>query len=672
MPGRKRTVPTQPKKPKATTRKLEQRQKYYDSRMAGLGKLASASEAGVHAATARKWEEQWLEAGNKGFDEYSAPDPRVRASQISPDARVALAEFNTFQERYLGRIALPWQKDVMDDLQRLSASPEREYVVINVAPGSGKSTTFTHDFLCWMIAKNRGIRICILSSTQNNAEKFADRIRRTLEATVPIQAPEKELRAGISKDAKTTMSKDFGRFKPEEATTWTKQKFFVDRPVYDEGNKDATVEAFGRDQAFLGGRFDIVICDDVYDPKSVKTVEAKNELKQWYSDVAESRLEPAGLMLVVMQRVDADDLSRYCLDMVAYDETEDDTEDAELDALKAEKERLGIDPLPIRDDKQRKYRHFKFQAHFEDECKGPKFHGPSAPAWPEGCLLYPRRLSYRELKTKELQDPGKFKVWYQQEDFEPGNVLVDPVWITGGIDEFGVQRPGCWDKQRSVHELPPNVTSDNFSFISVDPSPSQFWAIQWWIYHAPTKELILMDTLRQRMTSVDFFAHHPQTNEYSGVLTELAQIARETGVPIGHAIVEINAAQKFMYESPAIVDWLRLNGIALMPHTTTAINKNNTEYGVQGLQTWFKEGRVRLPGKDGDALKSYTHSVKLVDEVTKYRVDGSTAYTDDQVMACWFATKAVENLYRPRKELPRKPIPSTVRLFSTRYGAKIA
>lgn len=1006
MPGeRPKRTTAKPKQPRQRTYKLEERQQYYDARSSGLGKMASAAVAGVTPATAKIWEDQWKAAGNDDFELQKIKGPRTKQSEMGHDARRALDDFNYFQERYLGRVALPWQKATASELARLSYSPEREYVVVNLCPGSGKalaldtplktptgwttmgevqvgdyviddqgkptkvlaksevfeahdcyevktddgasviadanhlwnvrmegagtygyvpvkpypdktgpkpkggtdgistrtteylakkrhkrpqlqitapiqaeqadlpidpyvlgawlgdghsagarmtahdddakwirqyfeeagyatteqsgkqafgvlglqkklrlagllnnkhvpeqyfhaspeqrlallqglidtdghvsptghiefcstkrnlaeaaqllahslgvkaslntgraslngkdcgekyrvmfylkdaarlprkamltrdgvrtatryltvdkvdtvptqciqvdspshlflagkglmvthnSTLITHDFLCWMIAKNRGIRVCILSSTQNNAEKFADRIRRTLEATVPIQAPEKELRTGISKDAKTTLTKDFGRFKPEEATTWTKKKFFVDRPAADETHKDATVEAFGKDQAFLGGRFDVVICDDVYDPKSVRTLESKNELKAWFSDVAESRLEPAGLMIVNMQRVDSEDLSRYCLDMEAYDDSEDEIEDEELTSLKAEKEKLGIDPLPIRDGKVRKYRHFAYKAHFDGEdCKGPEFHKLSSPAYPVGCLLYPRRLSYRELRTKEKNDPGKFLVWYQQEDFEPGNVLVDPIWVKGGTDDFGIQRPGCWDHKRGAREAP-SLQGTAFSFVSVDPSPSQFWAIQHWLYHPDTKQLYLIDTVRQRMTSAEFFDHDPMAGLDNGVLTEFAQYARQIGIPITHAVVEVNAAQKFMYESSSITQWLRINGINLIPHSTGAVNKNNTEYGVQGLQPWFRDGRIRLPGKDPCELNSRIRSMKLVDEVQKYRLDGTSAYTDDQVMAAWFATIAVDKLYREKKAIPKQWRPSFVRQPS--YG----
>jgi hypothetical protein len=158
---RSRTT-VKPKAAKQRTYKLEERQTYFDLRSAGLGKMAAASEAGVTPKTAKKWEDAWEDAGNPSFDNPNTKAPKKDLS-LSPDARRSRKEFNYFIERYFGRVALPWQEDVSQGLALLSTSPEKEFAVVNLAPGSGKSTLITHDFLAWMIAYNRGIRICILS-----------------------------------------------------------------------------------------------------------------------------------------------------------------------------------------------------------------------------------------------------------------------------------------------------------------------------------------------------------------------------------------------------------------------------------------------------------------------------------------------------------------------------
>lgn len=661
MPGQTRSAreAAKPKTTRLRTVKQAERDAYYNFRAEGLGKVAAAEMAGVTPHTARKWETAWEEAGNESFEAARIVAPKSKR-EVSPDARKALADFSYFQERYLGRVALPWQKDAAETIVKLASSPQEEYLVINCPPGSGKSTLMIHDIGAWMIARDRGIRICVLSSSESNATKFADQLRHTLEATTPIKADAKMIRQGMGKDAITTLSKDFGRFKPEEATTWTKSKFRVERPADEAGHKENTMEAYGRNQRFLGGRYDVVICDDVQDPVAVKTKEELDKLKEWYSDIAESRLEQGGLMVVNMQRVGADDISNYCLDMESWNPEDDEMVNQEdVDYLAAERAEFGIDPLPIRDGLVRKYRHIVYKSHFDGEdCKGAQFHGMRSPAYPIGCMLFPRKLTYQKLETIRKKDEGKFRLWYQQEEVEIGNVLVDPLWISGGRDDSGTDRPGCWDNLRGVRELPPGLSNDCFSFLAVDPSPSQFWAIGWWLYHRPSQELYLIDLERRKMTSAEFYDMNPNTGEHAGVLVDMMEASKNAGIPITHLIAEVNAAQKFMYQSSAIQQYLRMNGVGLMPHTTTTQNKNSQEYGVQGLQTWFRDGRIRLPGRQSDLLNSRTRSIKLVWEATNYKLDGTTTTTDDCVMQTWFATRAVDNLYRPKKAMPKQWRPS--------------
>ena len=104
-------------------------------------------------------------------------------------------------------------------------------------------------------------------------------------------------------------------------------------------------------------------------------------------------------------------------------------------------------------------------------------HKPDAAPWPEGCLLYPRRLPWRRLRHIKAQTPDRFEVLYQQSDVNPANVLVDPLWVSGGVGKDGVHHPGCWDNDRDLWELPQNVSGDMFVVATADPSPANFWAI---------------------------------------------------------------------------------------------------------------------------------------------------------------------------------------------------
>ena len=87
----------------------------------------------------------------------------------------------------------------------------------------------------------------------------------------------------------------------------------------------------------------------------------------------------------------SDDIYRYALDKFAPIDDEDDVE--ELDENKIDTEG------------ERKYTHLKFKAHYDDRCN--HLHKPSDVAYPEGCLLYPRRLPWRRIRHIKAQTPDR-------------------------------------------------------------------------------------------------------------------------------------------------------------------------------------------------------------------------------------------------------------------------
>jgi hypothetical protein len=103
------------------------------------------------------------------------------------------------------------------------------------------------------------------------------------------------------------------------------------------------------DSGFLGGRFDLIIWDDLYDPRKMRTAEAREDLKRWWDEVAETRLEPGGLLVLQGQRMAGDDIYRYALDkQVIMDEDED------WEADVPEELKLG----------GRRYHHLAYKAHY--------------------------------------------------------------------------------------------------------------------------------------------------------------------------------------------------------------------------------------------------------------------------------------------------------------------
>lgn len=523
----------------------------------------------------------------------------------------ALVDFGFFRERYLGRGRVAWQEEVAERVVGWLGSPGRTFVVVNAPPGSGKSTFFTHDLLCWLIVKDRRLRCMVGSRSEHQARLYSGRLRRTFERVVPVRGDSWGVERGLACDAVATLVGDFGRFRPLGGELWRLEEFVVAQ----EGgvgveDKESTVVAYGMDSGFLGGRFDLVVWDDLVDLRSLRSVDAREGLLRWWETEAETRLEPGGLLILQGQRLGRDDLYRWALDQL----------DGDVDVVGGG---------------GRKYEHVVFKAHYEDRCTG--VHEGEGVAYPGGCLLDPHRLPWRELNRLRVHREERYRVLYQQEDYDPGSGLVPLVCIDGGRGEGGVEFPGCWDEGRGVGEVPRNV-GGVVSVVTADPSPTRSWAVQWWLYQPGSQLQWLMDLFRGPMDAPDFLDWNNQDGVFSGLLEEWWGTSVERGVPFSHVIVESNAAQRFLLQYDHVRRWQALRGVNVVPHATHR-NKSDPKFGVQTLAPHYEFGRVRLPGRVLDG--SRRTSMKLVDEL----VDWPNGRSDDCVMAHWFLLWNAPNLF---------------------------
>jgi len=605
-----------------------QKQKFFGLREAGYSQADAAQKAGFSVATARRLEsrEKSTVRGKeltlvKQMEDLPGPK---KHSELSSEARRALEDFGYFQERYFGRIATPWQKEGAESIAKLLETPNEEYVVINAPPGAGKTVTFVHDIPAWLTCRNRAIRGMIGSATMSLAKRNLMRLRRTLERVEPEKGEINAVRRGDALDAISTLAQDFGRFRPLDKEIWTNEAFIVMQDE-DQGaisEKEPTWSSYGIDTSFIGGRYDFVMWDDLVDPRKMRTLEQKEALQDIYQDVCETRLEPGGLLVLQGQRIASDDLYRFALDLNAPTADEDDDLDEEEMT-----ERIGEDR------KAKKYHHIIFRSHYADRC-APENHKKSALAYPEGCLLSPRRLPWSKISTLMSNRGETFNVIYQQEDVDPTEVLVPNAWVYGH-DEF----VGCIDRERERLEIPPGLDPNQcLSIATADPSPTNFWSVQWWIYDPNSDRRYLIDLLRRKMDAPDFLDWSSQEGRFVGVMDEWQDASKTLGFPITTWIVEANAAQRFMLQYDHVRRWRSLHSVDILPHTTSR-NKSDPQFGVETIAPHWRFGRVRLPGRgEGKVV-----AMRLIDEVTKY----PHGRTDDCVMAEWFFEWNLPNLSVP-------------------------
>jgi hypothetical protein len=610
-----------------------QRKKYFEARAAGFSIAQSAQKAKFSEATAYRVEKaaqslrtaEGIDSSASNYRELKAeaklegPKPYDR---LCAEAQQALEDFGYFRRRYFGRIATPWQEEAGTKLVELLESENKEYVVMNMPPGSGK-TTLLHDLTCWIICRNRSVRLLTGSATMSLAKRNLMRVRRSLERVIPEQADDNLKARGQAVDAESTLAHDFGRFKPLDKELWTNEAFIVMQPEEAGAisEKEPTLSAYGMDSGFIGGRFDGCFWDDLVDPRKVRSAEQREAMEDWYQDVAETRLEPAGMLALIGQRLAPDDLYRFALDM-----TQPIEDDEILDTL------TDDEIANLRHDK--KYKHLLYKAHYEERCS-PENHKRGSNAYPEGCLLDPRRLPWREVSNLMSNRGERFAVVYQQQDLALDEVLVRNEWVYGHGQSIG-----CIDKERDRWEIPRGLNpADCMVVATADPSPTNYWSIQCWLYHPESQQRFLLDLIRKKMEAPEFLEYDYNRGEFTGIMEEWQRLSTSLGFPIQWWIIEQNAAQRFMLQYDHFKRWRQLNGVEVVPHNTTS-NKSDPDYGVTTISQHWRFGRVRLMGRG----EGKTRSMHLIDEVTKY----PHGRTDDCVMAEWFFEWNIPNLYQPK------------------------
>lgn len=608
---------------------------YFAALSKGNTRAESARQAGIAYSTSQRLHSDPVNSsGLEFYKQWLTDDTRdvYRYEQLTSEVKKAHDNFEVFRLRYFGHVSMPWHVETAEIIVDALASDRKEYLVINCPPGSGKSTLLTHDIILWALMRNRSMRVFIGTGAQTTGGDYVQKIRNSLDRVLPLEADDHDKAMGLAVNARQTLLHDFGRFKPDGSGYWRADKFVLARaggqPAH---NKEASVVAYGRKSEFLGGRFNLVVWDDVVTDANSRTATQQAELARWWRSTAETRLEPGGVLVLMGQRMGAHDLYRHALDQRDISDVIDVSD---------------YDPETL----PGKYTHIKYPAHDEVRCAGGDSthadHNPkTAKPWPQGCLLDPKRLTFSDLRVMQYNDPRSFATVYQQEDTDAGSVLVDPLWIKGGQDPIitGVQYPGCWDTERHLGQVPEGLSGDIYSVISADPSPSNFWGATWWLYQVDTDFHHLIDLERKRMSAPDFLDWNHATGEFSGLLESWWQRGQDVGRPVTHVIIESNAAQKFLLQYDHAKRWSASRSVDLVAHDTHR-NKSDPKLGVTALAPHYRHGKVRLPGH----WVTRKPVMALYNEVTRY----PDAATTDLLMSHWFLLWNAPRLFTPQLANP--------------------
>jgi hypothetical protein len=622
--------------------------RYWESRHVGRPIRDSAKLAGVHYNTALNWEKKAKDArlehqessiglakasrsvGHKGTKDISAQmlaaaeelNGPVPYELLNERAKRGLDDFDYFRSVYLGRAPSPWQVEAAYQIKGFLESEDREYLVLNVPPGAGKSTLF-HDVAVWMICRRRDIRILIGSVSGKLATQYSRRVRDTLERTVPMEPSEHDVVRGLAVQPESCLAWDYGRFRPlHQGSLWRADEFIVEQyGAATLNNKEPTVSSYGMDAEFIGHRADLCLYDDVANPENSKEGAARDRLLEKWDAVAEARCEPGGLLAVIGQRLAPTDLYAHCLNKKAFSEEDDEFIE----------EQAGVEVSQIASVKElRKYHHITYKSYFEELDTSPDLRKKGAPAYPDGPLLDPQRIPWKDIQYLRASNRTKFEIVYQQQaDAEQGS-LVLKVHAMGGLGPDGILYPGCIDRDRDPGHIPPHLAEPLISIATIDPSPTQFWGCQWWILQPDTNLRYLVDLERPRLSAEELLGYDTTTGNHFGLMEEWQNRSQQMGKPITHWVVEINAAQRFLLAHDFVRKWQAKHAVQIVPHTTNR-NKWDADRGIESLlPPLWRSGAIRLP-----SMRHSWKTLAFIQEMSSWRPDKKKG--TDLVMAHWFA-----------------------------------
>lgn len=173
-------------------------------------------------------------------------------------------------------------------------------VIINLPPGHAKTTTFSINYITWLIHKDPNLKIIVVCKDQNLAKQILGAVKFRL--TSPVY---RDMHARFAPE---------GGWKDSEQQ-WAATQFYASGKS--DGEKDPTMQALGIGGRIYGQRADVIILDDGV---TLANVAQFDDQRRWLDQEVESRLDGAGLLALLGTRVAPSDLYSTMRDVVNMDD----------------------------------------------------------------------------------------------------------------------------------------------------------------------------------------------------------------------------------------------------------------------------------------------------------------------------------------------------------------
>jgi predicted phage terminase large subunit-like protein len=199
----------------------------------------------------------------------------------------------TYSLSTLGIVPAAHHRMIYAALEALILDDAYDDLLINTPPGSAKSTVVSHVLPAWYLGNFPGRNVIIASHTASLAEKWSRRVRDTVD------------------------SPDHNTIFPDSALS--KDSTAVARWTTSTGGECL---AAGVGMSILGFRSDLCVIDDpVSGWEQAQSITQLQKIHDWYRSDLKSRLKPQAKIVIVCQRLSANDLAGFVIKEHAKDPT---------------------------------------------------------------------------------------------------------------------------------------------------------------------------------------------------------------------------------------------------------------------------------------------------------------------------------------------------------------
>lgn len=562
---------------------------------------------------------------------------RESRRDVRLDGRPEVPPFDVFCDEFLHEPLFRHQYNAWDALEgreprfldpAITYEPgDKGRLILNFPPAHGKTVTFSMNYLVWRIHKNPGISIAIVSKSQG----FAKKILGGIKARLTDRA---------YRDMHVKFAPDGGWRDPD--ASWTQNMIYVTGKYDGETEKEPTVEALGMGGQIYGGRFDIIVMDDVVDNENAHRFEDQSD---WAMTILDSRLPPAGgLLMVLGTRLASTDL---------YSTLRSKEDENEQQFFTYLSQPAVLEYAEKREDWRTLWPWCLGSEHEEDAEKRCRLcYSPPVPKGKKCCpfmdvrWLRPRWNGQRLAKKRYPLGQRRWSLVWQQQQI-PDDATFNEKTVTTSINRL--RQPGVMRAGAVGHR--PNGMEGMYVVGGLDPATIGYTAMIVGAVDRVTGKRWILDGFNQAGCS-------PRT-----MREKVKELTDKHG--INEWVIERNAFQKFLTDDPELLQFFQSRGVKRTAHNT-GMEKRDPDFGVMSMPPLFEStGEPQRNGGgfyrrvlNGDLIElpddrqSQVFST-LVSQLIAWEPSGPVQRVKtDLVMALYFCEIAFKKIVSRNREAP--------------------